>query len=220
MKISGVLWDMDGTLIDSEPTAVRALLLAAEEADITVPESVKDRVVGMSADDIYRWFQKDFGLKMPANRWEERKRFHYFESHERIEAFDDAVAAWRDMDDAGIPQAIVSNSARAIVDFNCEKIGISRPGLISISRDDVVRGKPDPAGYLSAAMRLSVKNTECAVMEDSLSGIEAGRAAGMHAFLVPHSNEFMSHQSCRMGSMDQLGAEIVAKCREQRKPVV
>ncbi len=81
----------------------------------------------------------------------------------------------------------MSNSDRAIVDVQLRLAGLSRPGLVTVSRNDVRTGKPDPEGYLRAAYLLNTAPAECLVVEDSLSGAAAGLAAGMRTAFVPHA---------------------------------
>ena len=78
MTIKAVLWDMDGTLVDSEHLAVEALRQALIGAGLTVPDDLYDTVVGRAADDLYRRFVRELGLALPPVAWEERKMAGYF----------------------------------------------------------------------------------------------------------------------------------------------
>lgn len=209
--IRAVLWDMDGTLINSEPTAIKALYKAAQQAGINLPRQIQEEVIGMAADKIYEWFCNDFGLKMEQFDWEKLKQQLYFLDSENISAFPKALQTWNALEAAGVCQAIVSNSARSIVDFNCRHIGIDGPDLISISRDDVSNGKPDPEGYLQAAKTLGVRPQECVVLEDSLPGLEAGLAAGMFTYCVLHSTNVdldEKFQTCELSALTQALIEL------------
>ena len=187
MRYKAVLWDMDGTLIDSEPVAVEALRRAMAEAGLPEVPDLHEQVVGRAADDIYDWFVRDFGLSLDPVAWEWRKYRHHVAAADRLAGFPAALAAFRGLDALGVGQAIVSNSDRAIVDRQLAIVGLTRPGRISVSRNDVRRGKPDPEGYLRAAWLLSADPADCLVIEDSRSGAAAGRAAGMRTLIVPHT---------------------------------
>ncbi|SDN04558.1 HAD family phosphatase [Ensifer sp. YR511] len=186
-KLEAVLWDMDGTLVDSEDIAVEALYLAMAEAGLTGPPDLKERVVGRASDEIYQLIVEGFGLNMDPLEWEKRKHHHYFKAASALKAFDEALETWHRLDASGIHQAVVSNSDRAIVDINLRAAGLLRPGLITISRNDVRKGKPEPEGYLRAAYLLGVAMENCLVVEDSTSGAIAGLASGMETVFVPHS---------------------------------
>lgn len=80
---------------------------------------------------------------------------------------------------AGVPQVCVSNSERLIVDTNLSALGIGGIVAFSISREDVLRGKPDPAPYLEACRRLGVTPARVLAVEDSDPGAWAAEAAGL-----------------------------------------
>lgn len=185
--IRAVLWDMDGTIVDSEHIAVEALRRAMQENGLPDLPDLYDRVVGKAADVVYRSFVEEFGLRLDPVSWELRKHHHHFAAADAIHPFPEAITAFRKFERAGIGQAVVSNSDRAIVDVQLRLAGLSRPGLITVSRNDVRIGKPDPEGYLRAAWLLNAAPAECLVVEDSLSGAAAGLAAGMRTAFVSHA---------------------------------
>jgi HAD superfamily hydrolase (TIGR01509 family) len=184
---------MDGTLIDSETIAADALQLALAEVGISGLYGLHDWALGRAADEIYHWLVANHGLAEDEISWERRKLRHHLAEAERLRAFPDAINVFRFLEAAGIPQAIVTNSDRMIMDRQLGSVGLSRPGLVTVSRNDVRKGKPDPEGYLRAAWLLSCEPTSCYVVEDSPSGIAAGRAAGATTIAVPHASpEFCS----------------------------
>lgn len=185
--IKALLWDMDGTLVDSEHIAIEALRLAMIEAGLMVPENLMEKAMGRAADDLYRVFCAELGLKMDPLSWEKRKHHHYFEGIAGLGSFAPSIAIWQQAEAMGLAQAVVSNSDRAIVDANLRVAGLSRPGLVTVSRNDLRQGKPAPEGYLRAAWLLGVDPAEAMVIEDSASGAAAGLAAGMRTVFVPHA---------------------------------
>lgn len=187
MTIEAVLWDMDGTLADSEHLAVEALRLAMVDAGLRVPEDLYETVVGCAADDLYRRFVRDLGLTLPPVVWEERKHAGYFAAIGGLRGFAPALETWRRLDAAGIAQGVVSNSDRMIMDANLRVLGLSRPGLVTVSRNDLRQGKPAPEGYLRALWLLGVAPERALVVEDSISGAAAGLAAGIRTVFVPHA---------------------------------
>jgi len=81
--------------------------------------------------------------------------------------------------------AVVSNSMRREVDLALAATGLMPFFPVTISRDDVSVGKPDPDGYLTAAQQLTVSPSACLVVEDSIPGALAGLAAGMTTVFHP-----------------------------------
>ncbi len=202
--IKAVLWDMDGTLVDSEDIAVEALGCAMKEAGLSPPCDLKERVVGRSADEIYDIIVRDFGLNADPLDWERCKHHHYFLAAERLRGYDDAVGTWHRLAAAGVRQAVVSNSDRAIVDVNLRAAGLVRPGLVTVARNDVLLGKPHPDGYFRAAYLLGVEPHECLIVEDSSSGAAAALAAGIETVFVPHSHTAPPKGVLWLSSMTQL----------------
>jgi HAD superfamily hydrolase (TIGR01509 family) len=86
------------------------------------------------------------------------------------------------------PVAIASSAHRAVIDAAVDALGLH--GVLDqiVSSDDVAAGKPDPDVYLLAASRLGVEPARCLVVEDSVNGVRAGKAAGMTVALVPNAS--------------------------------
>lgn len=187
MPFDAVLWDMDGTLVDSEHFAVEALRDALISEGLPVPDDLYETVVGRAADAIYGRFVRDLGLRLSADDWEDRKLQGYLACLPQLRGFDPAVTAFRRYAAAGKAQAVVSNSDRIIVDANLSAVGLARPGLITVSRNDLRRGKPDPEGYLRALWLLDCPPDRALVVEDSIAGAKAGLAAGLRTVFVPHA---------------------------------
>lgn len=180
-----VFWDMDGTLVDSEPLHDAALEHAIRSLGLTPPEDLHERILGQAAWPVYQMMRAELGVSIPFEDWIARKYDYYFEHAPKLKPREGAVEIFRALEAAGIKQAIVSNSDRLIVDANLRAVGLSRNGFISVSRNDVRLGKPDPEPFLRAAYLHGVEPQDCAVMEDSQTGASAGVAAGMTTIFWP-----------------------------------
>ena len=167
MKPKAVYWDMDGTLVDSEPLHDQALSAALESVGIEPPADLHERVLGQAARPVYDMMRRDLGLKLPFDDWIRRKYDFYL------------------LQRAGVVQAVVSNSDRLIIDANLGAVGIVEPGMKTVSRNDVRQGKPHPEPFLRAAWLTEVDPAETFVMEDSVTGATAGLAAGMKTIFWP-----------------------------------
>jgi beta-phosphoglucomutase-like phosphatase (HAD superfamily) len=86
------------------------------------------------------------------------------------------------------PVAIASSAHRAVIEAAVDVLGLH--GILDeiVSSDDVATGKPDPGVYLLAAARLGVEASRCLVVEDSVNGVRAGKAAGMTVVLIPNAS--------------------------------
>lgn len=178
-----VFWDMDGTLIDSEPLHERSLAAALKALGIKPPADLHTRVVGVAAQPVYDMLVEEHGLAVPFAEWIERKYEFYLRNTDKLRARRGAVEVFRDLERLGIPQVIVSNSDRIVVEANMKALGLAKPKTKSICRNDVRLPKPDPEPYLRAAFLVGVEPADCAVVEDSVPGATAGVEAGMRTLL-------------------------------------
>lgn len=183
VKPKAVFWDMDGTLIDSEPLHERSLLAALKALKIKPPEDLHSKVVGVAARPVYDMMVAEHDLSISFDEWIERKYAHYLRNVASLRAREGALEVWRALDSEGIPQVIVSNSDRIVVDANMKALGLKKPVTKSISKNDVRNAKPHPEPYLRAAYLVGVDPADCAVVEDSVPGATAGVEAGMRTLL-------------------------------------
>lgn len=180
MACGGVLFDMDGTLVDSEPTwqASEAGIVASWGGPEWTP-ALGDSCTGKPLRVTARTMLDHAG--------------HDASESEVVDALLDAMArAYRTdgvtwmpgaldlldaLREAGIPTALVSSSYRCLLDPVIEDAGHDR-FTVSIAGDEVAHAKPHPQPYLRAADLLGVDIATCVVVEDSASGLASGRAAG------------------------------------------
>jgi len=185
MTPKAVYWDMDGTLIDSEPLHDAALVSAMRSVGISPPPDLHERVLGIAAWPVYEMMRDEFGLKLPFDDWIRRKYDHYLMHAHALKPRDGALEIFRDLQRMGVVQAVVSNSDRLIVDANLRAVGIVEPGIKTVSRNDVHEGKPHPEPFLRAAELTGIAPADTVAMEDSVTGSRAGLAAGMRTIFWP-----------------------------------
>jgi HAD superfamily hydrolase (TIGR01509 family) len=187
MLPKAVYWDMDGTLIDSEPLHEKSLIHALKRVGIEPPHDLHERVLGVAAYPVYEMLRDDFGLDLPFDRWIVLKYTHYLDNAPNLKARPGAVEIFNDLRIRGVVQGVVSNSDRLVVDANMRAIGIHEAGMRTVSRNDVRDGKPFPEPYLRAAWLTQIDPAETFVMEDSWPGTLAGLAAGMKTIFWPEA---------------------------------
>ncbi|PVE20830.1 hypothetical protein DC522_30005 [Microvirga sp. KLBC 81] len=180
-----VLWDIDGTLLLSESMHFRALRHAVATEGVEIPDEFHHEIVGRAAKVVYEKCRQTFGLSMSFDQWR-RLKYSYYTAHAaEIAVRPGALEAWRMFERLGLRQALVSNSDRIVVNANIRVLGLEEPGFVSVSINDVVRGKPDPEPYERAAMLLGVRTHQCLAIEDSPTGAQAALAAGAHTIAWP-----------------------------------
>lgn len=188
MTPKAVFWDMDGTLIDSEPLHARSLEAALRSLDIEPPGDLHARVVGVAAGPVFEMLRDELGLQLTFQDWIARKYSHYMAHLHELQPREGALEIFAELEQMGVAQVIVSNSDRKVVDTNMRVLGIDRPAIRSISRNDVRQAKPEPEPYLRAAFLIGVDPGNCAVVEDSVAGATAGVEAGMQTYLWVQEN--------------------------------
>lgn len=187
--IKAVLWDMDGTLVDSlghHWTAWRDVA-AAEGFDLSYDTFVS--TLGKRNDEIaLEWF----GPGMPE---QERTRvsldkealYREYVRAAGIEPLPGVMDWLTRLRKAGWKQAIATSAPRLNEEAVVEALGLAPWFDARVAAEDVARGKPFPDVFLTAAARLGVPPTHAIVVEDAVAGIQAGRAAGMKTIGVsPH----------------------------------
>lgn len=177
MKPQAVLWDLDGTLADSEPLHEATLVLSLQREGIQAPPEMHSLVVGTPAADIHELFRLKWGLSAPFDEWSRFRCAHYLERAHTVRARSETVELYMELARLGVRQAVVSNSDRLIVDANLRAIGLAEPQMVSVARNDVRHGKPDPEPYQRALWLLGAEPARSVVVEDSRTGALAGLAA-------------------------------------------
>jgi HAD superfamily hydrolase (TIGR01509 family) len=185
---TAVLFDMDGTLIDSEPvwfeTEVR--LLAEQGFDLG-PEHW-EKVLGQPNEVACTYLIEVSGIPLTWRELSERIEAAMAEQlSQGLDLLPGAKELLVELQDAGVPTALVSASSRRIVDSCLGAIGADF-FRHTVSGDDVTRSKPAPEPYLLAAELLGVDPADCVVIEDSPIGVAAGAAAGCRVLAVPHAD--------------------------------
>ncbi|MEM8554759.1 MAG: HAD family phosphatase [Pseudomonadota bacterium] len=204
--MQAILWDMDGTLIDSEPLHELALMQALEKLGHTAAPDLHDHVLGMSAEAVYGWLCREVGLDMPFKQWITMKYELYMAGVETLKPVPGALETWAAADAADVRQAVASNSDRIVVNANLGRFDMITPGMVSVCRNDIRKGKPDPEIYLRAAWLLGVDPADAVVVEDSGTGAAAGLAAGMQVYLVPTSEVAVPEGATKLQDFAELRA--------------
>jgi beta-phosphoglucomutase-like phosphatase (HAD superfamily) len=174
-----VAWDIDGTLIDSEPLHERALAAASAALGADLSDLEPDAFRGVHAIDIWEALKPRFPAGSSFNTWIAAIEGYYAAHVGELKPNPGALEAMRKLAERGIAQACVSNSGRTIVDANIEALGIGTIIAFSMSLEDVSAGKPDPEPYREAARRFALPAAAVVAVEDS------GAGAALCGWLLP-----------------------------------
>jgi len=189
----GVIFDMDGVLIDSgahHRAAWRALL---EELGTTPARPDYWRLtIGRPGHEAVSLL---LGRDLPwpeAERLADRKREHYLRLSRQGFPAVPGVAAFIDvLERAGVPRAVATSASRHDVDRLLGRLHLRERFSVVVAAEDVRSGKPDPEVYLRAAEGIGVPPRACLVFEDSVVGVQAARRAGMQVIgvVTAHTEE-------------------------------
>jgi HAD superfamily hydrolase (TIGR01509 family) len=175
--LTGVIFDCDGTLVDSEPLSAQTWRQVIGPLGYEITEDDVAAVIGSSYLRTHAFFAERAPLPAPDALLPELNRVLFALIDERLEAFEDAITAVADLRERGVRIAVASSSVRARLDRTLAHAGLAFE--ITIAGDEVEHGKPAPDMFLLAASKLGVPPERCVVVEDSSPGVAAGRAAGM-----------------------------------------
>jgi HAD superfamily hydrolase (TIGR01509 family) len=184
-----VLWDMDGTLVDSEKLWDISLAALYTELGGRMTPQVRASIVGSSSENTIRVIYTDLGLDLDpvamaeTDRWLHDYTAELFDGGlpwcEGAQQMLEALAA------EGTPMALVTNTQRALTERALNSIGRDYFSA-TVCGDEVPRGKPAPDAYLRAAALLDLPPSACLAIEDSVTGTAAAERAGCPVVVVPN----------------------------------
>lgn len=179
-----MIFDCDGTLVDSERLARRAWTTVLSDYGITVGDHDYAAVVGKTYPNVHGHFSTLGELPDAEALWPvfALKLFELIDNE--LEIFPDAVRLAQELRAERVPLAVASGSARERLDRTLRSAQLVDLFDVTVAGDEVARAKPMPDGFLMAAERLGVDPLDCIVVEDSPTGVAAGRAAGMRTVAV------------------------------------
>ncbi len=214
MTVEAVVFDLDGVLIDSEPEWEQVRRQFVLEKGGRWPEEAQSRLMGMSTAEWAHYLSEDLGVGRPDADVAESVIDRMAERYCRdlplmpgaLDAVDRLGGRWK--------LGLASSSPRRLIDLFLSLSG--RPGAFSVtvSADEVARGKPAPDVYLAATEGLGVAAGRCLAVEDSTNGVRAAVAAGLHCVVVPRAQYpvdpvVLRSASAVLNALVELSAEMV-----------
>jgi HAD superfamily hydrolase (TIGR01509 family) len=212
--IEAVVFDLDGVLLDTEELWDEARRQIAAERGGRWPEDAQRAMMGMSSPEWSRYMHDVVGLAEPPEEI----------SAEVVARLEALYREWLPLIDGALeavrrigsrwPLAIASSSNRPLIDLFLELTETADLFRVTVSSEEVARGKPAPNVYFEAARRLGVAASSCAAVEDSENGIRSAAAAGMRIVAIPNrvfppGKDALELAGAVLDSLDELTVDVV-----------
>ena len=208
--IKGVLFDMDGTMLDSEPVSESCWMKAAEELGYKIEKDLMNSFFGKNLVSIEQMLANALGIgEKAADIVAGRQKYYskYIRENE-IPKKKGLVEILEYLKEKRIPAVVCTSTETELGKMALKNAGVYDYFSGYVFGDMVTRTKPDPQGFQMAAEIIGVQSSECLVIEDSPNGILAGKAAGGYTIFVPDrlelTDEIREGITAEMQSLDEI----------------
>lgn len=218
VSVRGVIFDLDGVLIDSEGVWNEARREVALANGGRWPDDAQRAMMGMSSTEWSAYMHDELGVALAAEQISQevvsRLEQHYREELPLLPGAREAVMrlgrVW--------PLALASSANRAIIDLVLDVAGLAQEFAATVSSEEVAHGKPAPDVYVEAARRIGAEPSECVAVEDSTNGIRSAAAAGMTVIAMPNRDFPPTPEALRLADDVLESLEALTPDRVEQTP--
>jgi HAD superfamily hydrolase (TIGR01509 family) len=210
--IRGIIFDFDGTILDTETPSYQTWLEVFDAHGCTFP--LLDWSAGLGSNgagfDSFDHLEAQLGRPVDREAIRARRRQRTLELIAACEALPGVAAYLETAEQLGLRRGIASSSPRAWVEEHLARLGLLHHFEVLSCAEDVARVKPDPALYLRTRALLGLECEETIVIEDSPNGVRAARAAGLFCVAVPNpvtGRLSLAHADLRLTSLADLSLD-------------
>jgi HAD superfamily hydrolase (TIGR01509 family) len=197
--VRGVVFDMDGLLVDTETVFRDAMIEVSRRRGHDLPLAVFLRMVGLPREGSRTVAMNHFGDDFDYEPWiGEVSDTAHARLQVGVTIKTGVLELLDDLEAASIPRAVATSSGHSTVELQLGRNGLLPRFQAVVAAGDYARGKPSPDPFLEAARRLGVEPSACLALEDSHNGVRAAHAAGMMTVMVPDLLEATAemHELC------------------------
>jgi HAD superfamily hydrolase (TIGR01509 family) len=220
--IRAVIFDFDGLIVDTEGPIYRAWQRIYRERGHELPRNRWLTIIGTTsaAFDPLVDLGERMGETLDKAESDALERLYYREATVRQELLPGVGRYLQDARQFDLKTGIASSSSRAWVMEHLARLGVAADFDVIVSRDDVLKSKPDPELYQLALARLQVRADEALALEDSHNGVRAAKAAGIFCVAVPNpltAIQNLRDADLRLPSLEAIPlADLIVKAAEPR----
>ena len=190
MPFKAIMWDMDGTLIDSETQYEISLKAVNNKYNLKINDAIGD-LRGVSLIDAWdNYIIGDSKAHLTYEMWKNEIQSHVVNDEDHLTIFEFAEEVLKTAHTAKIAQTCVSNNSKYFIEDVLKRNNIDHVFDHWIGYEDVTHCKPHPEPYLQSAQRLNLKPSECLAIEDSVVGALSANAAGMKVAVFNAAGQF------------------------------
>jgi HAD superfamily hydrolase (TIGR01509 family) len=204
-----VVFDLDGVLVESEGAWDSARRQLVAETDGIWRDEATRAMLGMSAPEWSRYVHEQLGVPLSPEEIDRRVVERVLQEYRAsLPLLPGAVAAVRGLASSW-PLGLASSSNRVVIDEVLQLAGLAGDFAVTVSSEEVSRGKPAPEVYTATIEALGVAAGRAVAIEDSANGLRSAAAAGMHVIAVPNrefppSGDALALADLAIGSLEEL----------------
>ena len=179
-NVKAVLFDLDGTLVDSMSMWKEIDVDYLKMFQISVPETLHEDIEGLSMYQTAVYFKETFGIPDSLDKIQETWNFMAYDKYIHEVPLKPYVREFLDcLKNKDIPCGIATSNSRILTEAILKSHEVDRYFRVMVTGDEVKKGKPEPDVYLTAAQKMGINPKDCLVFEDIPFGILSGKRAGM-----------------------------------------